>query len=275
MKLMYITNNPEIAKIAEESGVDWIFIDLEILGKEERQGHLDTVISRHEFSDIKKIKDVLSKSQLLVRINPINDNSKYEVETAINNGADIIMLPFFKASNEVKKFIDLVGGRVETCLLLETPEAVNNIDDILSVEGIDYIHIGLNDLHLGYHKKFMFELLTDGTTEYLISKISKKEIIYGFGGIARLGLGDLPAEKILTEHQRLGSSMVILSRSFCDLKKNTNLDDIKEIFEKGVREIRERIIKNKTLSYDDLVKNYNEIYEIVEKILKRNEENDK
>ena len=34
LKLMYLTNNENIAKIAEESGVDWIFIDLETIGKE-------------------------------------------------------------------------------------------------------------------------------------------------------------------------------------------------------------------------------------------------
>lgn len=275
MKLMYITNDPTIAKIVEESGVDWIFIDLEILGKEERQGHLDTVISRHSFSDIKIIKNVLSKSELLVRINPINDNSKFEVETAIENGADIVMLPFFKTSEEVDKFIKLIDGRSKTCLLLETPEAVSNIDSILNIAGIDYIHIGLNDLHLGYHKKFMFELLTDGTTEYLTKKISRKKIEYGFGGIARLGLGDLPAEKILIEHQRLGSNMVILSRSFCDLKKNTNIEDIKMIFKDGVKDIRESVTKNKLLSQEELIKNYGEISDIVEEILKRNEKNDK
>jgi len=59
LKLMYITNDAEIAKIAENAGVDWIFVDLEINGKEERQGHLDTVISKHEISDVKKIKSVL------------------------------------------------------------------------------------------------------------------------------------------------------------------------------------------------------------------------
>ena len=35
LNLMYITNNPEVALIAEETGVDRIMIDLEIIGKEE------------------------------------------------------------------------------------------------------------------------------------------------------------------------------------------------------------------------------------------------
>src|SRR5690554_1514902 len=95
LKLMYITNDEKVAKIAEDSGVDWIFIDLEINGKEERQGHLDTVISKHHFDDVKKIKKVLTKSDLLVRVNPIYEDSKQEIDKVINDGADIVMLPFF------------------------------------------------------------------------------------------------------------------------------------------------------------------------------------
>ena len=57
LKLMYITNKPEVAKIAQNAGVDRIFVDLEIIGKEERQGGLDTVISRHKIEDVTKIKE--------------------------------------------------------------------------------------------------------------------------------------------------------------------------------------------------------------------------
>ena len=38
LKLMYITNKPEVAKIAQNAGVDRIFVDLEIIGKEEKNG---------------------------------------------------------------------------------------------------------------------------------------------------------------------------------------------------------------------------------------------
>lgn len=38
LKLMYITNQPEIAQIAESAGVDRIFVDLEYIGKSDRQG---------------------------------------------------------------------------------------------------------------------------------------------------------------------------------------------------------------------------------------------
>ncbi len=239
LNLMYITNDPKIAEIAESSGVDWIFIDLEINGKEERQGHLDTVISRHHIEDVKSVKGVLKNSKLLVRVNPIYEGSVNEINKVIDDGADIVMLPFFKSKEEVDTFVRYVDKRSKTMLLLETPEAVENIDAILSVDGIDYIHIGLNDLHLGYNMKFMFELLADGTVERLCNKIKDAGISYGFGGIAQLGKGDLPAEKIIAEHYRLGSSMVILSRSFCNVKQTREIYDMRELFLNGIKEIRE------------------------------------
>ena len=248
LKLMYITNNPEVAKIADENGVNRVWIDLEIKGKELRQPKiLNTVISKHEISDIPKVKKVLKNSELIVRVNSIDDESKKEINDVIEAGADIVMLPYFKTIKEVKFFLKEVDGRAKTCLLLETPEAVDILDDILKLKGIDEIHIGLNDLHLGYHMKFMFELLADGTVEKICSKIKNAGIDYGFGGIARVGEGTLPAEAIIAEHYRLGSSIAILSRSFCDTSKVTDLDEIKELFKTGVKDIRnyEEILKDK------------------------------
>lgn len=263
---MYITNNPVIAKIAEEAGVDRIFIDLEKLYKQERQGGMDTVQSSHTVKDIATVKEVLSTSELLVRSNPIHSGSQEEIDDIISNGADIVMLPFFKTEKEVVQFITYVDGRARVSLLLETAEAVENIDDILLLEGIDEIHIGLNDLHLAYHKRFMFELLTDGTVEMLSQKILAKNIPYGFGGIARLGMGALPAEMIIKEHYRLSSTCAILSRSFCNADLVTDKNELKAIFTSGVtaiRQLEEEILFCK----DYFKKNQMQIKEIVTKII--------
>lgn len=244
LKLMYITNRPEVAKIAETAGVDRIFIDLEYIGKADRQGGMDTVQSHHTLDDIRIIRGVISKAELLVRCNPIHDatadysSTEQEIDGIIENGADIVMLPFFKTSAEVERFIAAVNGRAKTMLLFETPEAVAIADDILLLNGIDYIHIGLNDLSLGYGKKFMFELLTDGTVERLCIKFREKNIPYGFGGIASLGKGMIPAEMIIKEHYRLGSTCAILSRSFCNISLITDKEEIKSIFDEGLKEIR-------------------------------------
>ena len=170
IKLMYITNNPEVALIAQSAGVDRIFVDLEYIGKEARQPG-DTVKSKHTLDDVKKIRGVISKSDLLVRVNPIHENSKYEIDTAIRNGADIVMLPYFKTVEEVRQFLQNVDGRAKTNLLLETEEAVDCLDEILSLDGIDEIHIGLNDRHLSYHLQFMVEPLANGRVARRIDKI--------------------------------------------------------------------------------------------------------
>lgn len=244
LKLMYITNQPEIAQIAESAGVDRIFVDMEFIGKDARQKGLDTVKSHHTAQDAANIKQAIGKAELLVRINPIHDaltdyaSSEEEIDAVIKVGADILMLPFFKTAEEVRTFIRLVGGRTRTMLLLETPEAAEHVDEILAVPGIDEIHIGLNDLSLGYGMKFMFELLADGTVERLCLKFRRKGIRYGFGGIASIGKGLLPSEYVIKEHYRLGSTCAILSRSFCDAAKIANLDTIKDTFSSGLQEIR-------------------------------------
>ena len=116
---------------------------------------------------------------------------------------------------------------------------MEHIDEILALPGIDEVHIGLNDLSLGYGMPFMFQLLADGTVERLCFKLRQKGIPYGFGGIASLGNGMLPSEYIIKEHYRLGSGCVILSRSFCDVTKVRHVGIINAMFLKGVRAIRE------------------------------------
>lgn len=149
LRLMYITNNPITAQIAQNAGVDRIWIDMEYIGKDERQGGLDTVKNHHTIDDIRTIRPVVSNSELLVRVNPIHEatdlysDSKTEINEAISAGGDIIMLPMFKTAEEVRTFISYVDGRARVQLLIETAEAVENIDEILAVPGIDEIHIGL------------------------------------------------------------------------------------------------------------------------------------
>ena len=180
----------------------------------------------------------------MVRVNPIHEalsdypSSKDEINATIAAGADILMLPYFKTVEEVRTFIKLVGGRAKTLLLMETVEAANLIDEILEVPGIDMMYLGLNDMHLEIGMKFMFELLADGTVERLGDRIKAKGIPFGFGGVATLDGGALPGSMVLKEHLRLGSSMVIVSRSFCNTDMMTDLNEVKQIFDKGIAGLR-------------------------------------
>ena len=238
LNLMYITNNPAVALIAEKNGVERVWVDLEKLGKEERQKGINSVKSNHSINDVAVLSNILTTSELMVRINPWNETSEREIEQVIDFGADRIMLPMWESKEETDCFLNLVRGRVKTTLLLETKEAVECLDDVLRNQYIDEIHIGLNDLHLSFGLTFMFELLTNGVVEELCKKLKGKGIPYGFGGIAKLGAGLIPAEKIIMEHYRLGSTRAILSRSFCNSEEIKDIAEIENIFSKNIKELR-------------------------------------
>lgn len=265
LTLMYITNNPDVALIAEKYGVERVWIDLETLGKEERQKDINTVKSKHTVDDIRKIKPLLTKSEMLVRINPWNENSVDEINQVVSAAADIIMLPMWKSAAEVRNFINAVGGRCKTTLLLETKEAEECLDEVLMTGGVDEIHIGLNDLHLSYGMTFMFELLANGKVEELTKKIGDAGLPYGFGGIARLGEGLLPAEKVIMEHYRLGSTRAILSRSFCDIDKIHDLNKIESLFKTNMAELR--AYEERVSLMADYGENQKDVCESVKKIV--------
>ena len=248
LKLMFITNNPNVAAAAQNAGTDRIFIDMEYIGKEKRQKGLNTVKNHHTVSDVKAVRKVLNKSSLLVRVNPIHNNSRQEINDTIAAGADIIMLPMWKSTQDVVQFADLVGNRAKKILLLETKEACACLKDVLELNCADEIHIGLNDLRLSLGKKFIFEPVADGTVEKIVNVIKPYKIPYGFGGFGIPGEGILPADLIMAEHYRLGSSMAILSRSFCDLNTYKTIFEVENRFKLGMKKIR---------SYEDYLQSQN------------------
>ena len=269
LKLMYITNDPAVAKIAADAGVDRIFIDMEVLGKAERQGGMDTVQSHHVPEDIAKVRAAIgNKAGIMARVNPLNPNSQAEINVSIENGADVIMLPMWRTADDMRQLVSMVGGRAKIMPLLETDTAVNNLQDAVKADGIDQMHIGLNDLHLCYHQKFMFQLLADGTVDRLCTQLRGANIPYGFGGVGRPGSGTLPAEYIIGEHYRLGSQYVILSRSFCNTGKITDMDEIRRIFTEGVADIR-RVERNcAAWTQEQFEENHRRVCACVDKIVR-------
>lgn len=246
--LMYCTNRPEVASIAENAGVGRIWVDLERIGKAERQRGLDTVQSNHTPEDAAAVKAVLKTAELVVRVNPIHDaapgvlSSADEIDLVCEAGADLVMLPYFKSADELKTFVKLVRGRAKVYPLLETPEAVRALDEVLSIDGIDEIHVGLNDLSIGYHKRFLFEPLAEGMIDWLCDRFAKRGIPYGFGGFCGVsgvsGGGEVPASCIIYEHYRLGSTRAILSRTFCKPEQYDSLDTVRSVFDTGIPAIR-------------------------------------
>ena len=114
LKLMLLTGDPTFAKRAQDCGVDRIFLDLEYINKADRQKGRNTFITQNTVEDIPALREVIDKSELLVRVNPINPLSKAEIDAVCDSGADIIMLPMVYDADDVKRFVELVGGRAKT-----------------------------------------------------------------------------------------------------------------------------------------------------------------
>lgn len=225
IRLIFITNDPESARLAVESGVDRIFVDLEIDGKVERQGHLDTLISSHSVDDVERVKAVIGDAQLLVRINPYSAKSPDEIDKVISMGADIIMLPMFKRLDEVVSTIEAISGRCSFIPLVETPEALDLIPELVEQDGVDEVYFGLNDLHLSLGLSFMFELVANGAIDEAAHFCREANKPFGFGGVARMDEGLLPGRLVLAEHLRMDSSLVILSRTFH--RKSVDINSLK------------------------------------------------
>ena len=265
-KLMILCDDPKSAIDAQNAGIDRIFYDLEYIGKAERQHGRNTVKSNNSIDNIPAIRKVVTTSELLVRTNPIHAYSQAEVDKAVEYGADILMLPMVMDHHDVEQYVAMVGGRAKVCIMIETAAAMARLDKILAVRGVDEIFVGLNDLHITMGLSFMFELLSGGLVEYIAEKCNKAGIPFGFGGIARIGEGDLPSDYILGEHVRLGSQSVILSRTFkgvVGVDANAHAINLKEEVDK----VRGKMVQISQWNSDDYKENIEKINLAVDKVL--------
>jgi len=251
LDLLKITNDPELARRCDELGGIRLFVDLERLGKAERQAGRNTYISNHQIDDIGLIKAQLRQSRLMVRVNPLHDGTQAEVEAVLAQGltqgqgpqADLLMLPMFTNAQTLRRFIDIVAGRCPIVPLLETADALASIDEWIGFPGLEEIYVGLNDLHISLAMRFMFEPLANGMVDRAAAITARRGLRFGFGGMARMNEGLLPGRDVLAEHLRLGSQAVILSRTFAYHRRG---DDTP--FEDAILALREAEVELATRS---------------------------
>lgn len=214
LELIQITNDAAFARRCDALGGFRLFVDLEQIGKAQRQAGRNTFISAHTVDDVGRIKQVLQRSSLMVRVNPMHGGTPGEVDAVLSLGADRLMLPMFTRAGELREFAELVAGRAPVTALLENAAALDSLEGWIATPGLDEVYVGLNDLHLSLKQRFMFEPLALGLVDRVAAAAKEHRLRFGFGGIARLDEGLLPGRDVLAEHLRLGSGAVILSRTF-------------------------------------------------------------
>lgn len=251
-----ITSNTNVAGVAFEAGVNSIFLDMEFFGKKERQKTLNAHFTRHSFENLQLMSDLFPNQEVIVRLNPIGTYSSFEFNQAIKCGAKKIMIPMIRSVDDFKEIQRLSNKKVPIIYLIETKEALSSIDKwIKYLEPSDRIHFGLNDLSLSYGFKFLFSPLALGLLDSPAELLNEIGIDFGFGGIAMLGNGILDSKLILSEHARLGSKWVILSRAFHQdsaedsikfksLNVNKSISELRDIYNSFVKSDKKTLQNN-------------------------------
>lgn len=210
------TDDPVLAGQADSAGIDRIGLDLETLGKRARQRGLDTWISPHTIDRLPALRECLTQARLFARVNPLHEHSRAEVDLLLAHGVQVLMLPMFRSAEQAAEFVDLVSGRAEVVLLLETREAAEDIGRVVAVAGATEVHIGINDMALSMGMRNRFEVLDCELTERVSCCVRDAGLRFGIGGIGRAGDAGLPipSDLIYAQYPRLGATAALISRAF-------------------------------------------------------------
>lgn len=197
-------------RLAGPDDIVSMIVDWENQAKHERQQGHDTEINRHTLADLDHVV-ASAKVPVTVRINGFPAGAE-EIETALDHGAAILMLPMAKSAQEVEKFLRQVAGRARTIVQIETQSLVDDCPALKQLPW-DYAFIGLNDLMISRRGNWLWEPLYDGTVDELCGQLAGRRI--GFGGVTLVGGGQpLRLTDLLREYGRLGCTFSFLRRTF-------------------------------------------------------------
>jgi hypothetical protein len=208
--------DPILAARADNAGIDRIGLDLEIMGKAERQRGLGTWVSSHRIDQLREMRSAVARAELFCRINPINADSQAEIDQVLAHGVEVLMLPMFTTVEEVEKFVAMIDGRAKAVPLLEHRLAVDEIDRIVRVPGLDCIHVGLTDLALSLNIPNRFALMASALMDRVAAAVHRQGLRLCVGGIGR-ALDDsqpIPTDAIYSQYARLNAAGALVSRAF-------------------------------------------------------------
>ncbi len=209
-ELVLFSVDPALIRSAVGAGVSTVIVDWEFRGKRERQRSADTEINRHTASDLRRARSATT-GRVICRINAFGPRTAKEVERAIEEGADELLLPMVRRVDEVVRTLELVGGRCGVGILVETVAACE-LAPQLGTLPLSRVYVGLNDLAIDRGSRTIFAPLVDGSMEGLRPSF---DMPFGFGGLTLPERGDpIPARLLIAEMARLRCEFSFLRRSF-------------------------------------------------------------
>jgi len=233
--MLFSTDVPFILE-AVDAGIDGIIVDWEQRGKPERQAGADTEINHDTPEDLRRVRQATA-GRVLCRINGVCETTEDEIETAIGEGADEILLPMVRAAREVEAVLDVVNGRCGVGILVETVSAVERIRAFAELP-LSRIYVGLNDLAIDRGTGNLFHAVVDGTVEDVRREVT---VPFGFGGLTLPERGHpIPCRLLMGEMTRLDSQFSFLRRSFRRDSRGRPLLDVVSRIRAGLARSAER-----------------------------------
>ncbi|MGY1634003.1 aldolase [Geodermatophilus sp. SYSU D01186] len=193
------------------AGAAGIVVDWERRGKYRRQAGEGTQINADTPADLSRMR-AATDGRLLCRLNGYGPWTAAEVDDAVARGADELMLPMVRTTEEVDRTLDLVAGRCGLGILIETQDAVARADE-LARRPLSRVYVGLNDLRIDRGATQLFTPLVDGTVDAVRATVTDRP--FGVAGLTLPGGGfPVPGMLLAAELLRMDTGFTFLRRSF-------------------------------------------------------------
>jgi 2-keto-3-deoxy-L-rhamnonate aldolase RhmA len=210
-ELLLFATDTALVEEAARAGMDGFIVDWERRGKARRQAGEGTQINYDTLSDLRRVRAV-TDATVICRLNGFGAWTPREVDQAIDAGADELLLPMVRGSEEVDRTLEMVGDRCGLGILIETRQGVRATPDLVT-RPLSRVYVGLNDLRIDRGSNELFEPLVDGTVERVRSHAGA--LRFGVAGLTLPDRGDpVPSRLLAAELLRIGADFTFLRRSF-------------------------------------------------------------
>jgi hypothetical protein len=204
-------NHPALTGQISALSLAALAIDLETLGKVNRQDGFDTSISVDTIETLASVRTI-EPAHLIARINGVNRSTGQEVEQVIEAGADEILVPMVRHPDEVEQILRVVDGRLTVGVMIETSDAVTHRTALAALP-LTRAYVGLNDLWIERRTPTRFHALIDGTVDSLCEAFESTP--FGVAGLTHPAAGfPLPCSLLIGELARIDVDFTFLRRSF-------------------------------------------------------------
>jgi hypothetical protein len=210
-ELLLFATDTVLVETATRAGMDGFIVDWERRGKGRRQAGEGTQINYDTLADLRRVR-ATTDATVICRLNGFGWWTPREVDRAIDAGADELLLPMVRNTDEVDRTLEMVADRCGLGILVETRHGVRATPELVT-RPLSRVYVGLNDLRIDRGSNELFEPLVDGTVDHVRSHVGRSRF-----GVAGLTLPDrgspVPSRLLAAELSRIGADFTFLRRSF-------------------------------------------------------------